>query len=54
MRCVEDQIKDNIGLSQGLSELRWMGREEVKGKTHSENEQPKMYIGIQMGRKEKN
>lgn len=35
MRCMEDQTKDNIGLGQGLSELRWMGIEEgrqsVKG-----------------------
>lgn len=30
MRCVEDQIKDNIGVGQGLSELRWMGREEAR------------------------
>lgn len=32
MRCVEDQIKDNMGPGQGLSELRWMGREEGDGR----------------------
>lgn len=30
MKCVEDQIKDNIGFSQGMSDLGWMGREEVQ------------------------
>ena len=35
MRCMEDQIKDNIGLSQGWSEQGWMGREEVRGESEN-------------------
>lgn len=35
MKCVEDQIKDNIGFGQGMSDLGWMGREEVVGERQS-------------------
>lgn len=35
MKCVEDQIKDNIGFGQGMSDLGWMGREEEAGERQS-------------------
>lgn len=43
MRCAEDQIKDNIGLGQRLSELRWMGREEATGERESGGERRKAW-----------
>lgn len=45
MRCMEDQIKDNISLGRGLSEPRWMGREEAKGERESGGEWRKILRG---------
>lgn len=44
MKCVEDQIKDNIGFGQAMSDLGWMGREEVAGEAEEKPERRLVWL----------